>query len=611
MKSSFKREQAAEIYSSVRELVEIDRTGSEIPLRTDQFEKLVYPFRLAAKKNNLKLLKGRLLNGNNHLISEILFLPERIEYYPVGKGQVVSKWFNVIFLKAKRIEKTKYELEVLDQRNVVMNYELYSMCEAHGRSKVFDEFVMQYMEEVSLAGVEVGIAPELYRYVVRLSRDKMTIHYPFFLTGDREKLQEIEDRESLKEARDREYLKEAERRLPDTPSKLEALLFSATVFSICKRIYLVSDLKDIDVHFALHIPFERAVEGNDLFPFWGVNEAVNCWCNFRSVRGYNKKSPKLDTKFQPKISQKFRNNWGNQREIPSWSHLYLPVVYSDYKDIEWGDKEIERYKDVPEQLTRKELERISGSFNLSIILPVHRPSQPYPAKNCLTIINDINSRPPQLELRVGDIGRGSEWKHSRIIEFYKELMRSLDGRDLKGLKKMLRKSYKRALKEYTLPKARPTPDQQHKACLLGTMYFVDEALLGERNTYSNLHFYLRQLKRALGLRQATLNDFLEFILEALAPNSPYHKIVLQDSYEDKWIYLDYKNYWEEFEKYCKKRRIELTYPKLSFRRDVLFKEGYIRSQSNGGQRFNCRKVIDGHPVMTLAFNRQKLSKRQS
>ena len=91
MKSSFKREQAAEIYSSVREIVEIDRTGGEIPLRTDQFEKLVYPFRLAAKKNNLKLLKGRLLNGNNHLISEILFLPERIEYYPVGNGQVVSK----------------------------------------------------------------------------------------------------------------------------------------------------------------------------------------------------------------------------------------------------------------------------------------------------------------------------------------------------------------------------------------------------------------------------------------------------------------------------------------------------------------------------------------
>ena len=180
MKSSFKREQAAEIYSSVREIVEIDRTGGEIPLRTDQFEKLVYPFRLAAKKNNLKLLKGRLLNGNNHLISEILFLPERIEYYPVGNGQVVSKWFNVIFLKAKRIEKTKYELEVLDQRNVVMNYELYSMCEVHGRSKVFDEFVMLYMEEVSLVGVEVGIALELYRYVVRLSRDKMTIHYPFF-----------------------------------------------------------------------------------------------------------------------------------------------------------------------------------------------------------------------------------------------------------------------------------------------------------------------------------------------------------------------------------------------------------------------------------------------
>lgn len=345
------------------------------------------------------------------------------------------------------------------------------------------------------------------------------------------------------------------------------------------------------------------------------------WCNFREWTVRKKKAAHLQTedigaKFQPKISKKFRNRWTDLKLTASWQHLNFPLVYSDRERVTWGDKSFSFYKSkeqaVPMVLSKKQLKKINLTSTLPILMPTVSSSKSYSSQECLTFVCD--------EILIGQRERVRESyrieeimcaRHERLLNFYTKVLQILNGMNAGEIRKPLLAAYHKALNYLGASKKDTSFEQQHKACLLGSMYFIKANLSGEDGKYPRFASFIHCVERIFGC-EATLTDFATFVSLARGTDSSYHSAVLKVE-EKVGIYLNKKEYWAVFQSYCKEKEIKLFCTELQFRKRELIPGGYLKPQyevadPNQYARYDYRKVIDGKKRIVLNVDWKILKK---
>jgi len=189
-------------------------------------------------------------------------------------------------------------------------------------------------------------------------------------------------------------------------------------------------------------------------------------------------------------------------------------------------------------------------------------------------------------------------------------MSLLRGRDRKKIKKALQNAYQEALDDIGAPRENPSMDEQHKACLLGSLYYAatvfEEA--GVEDRYTQFKSHICQVRKFFG-HQAAADDFAAFVEEVLREDSAYHPVLFGE--DGDGIYLRYKTYWEAFEDYCKKNGVVLHQNALQFRKRELIPAGYIRPQYRVSDprkyaRYDYRKKIDDREETVLNVSKRIL-----
>lgn len=587
--------------------------GGPITIKAKTFDALAKPLRTAARKANLKLLKGAILRKNNRAVCRVLFFPEEIEIVPCDDPEKNGYVFCKTIVIQAEYDKgngtyTVEELERID--NQMWASEFYQIClQVPDESGIFNlsereftELIYQYVD--AFRAIELAEIPYFIRNLypdfypdTQWERERSKKIWKFYNFTSRElckKLFYIDfDSEREKIGRVRTY------RLPDHP--IESFLFAATLFSLCKRLFCLCGLSGIDYNFALQIVVgdgsfpidkhhtvsfqgEKYIEEKDMnclcYSIWTINEYLRLYCDYRIAK-YSKDITKITAderkEHKEKENGKFRNNWAVKEPPALWEHLGFPLLYSDYHKAGWYG-EIKRYQRCPPQLTKASLEELSEAWCLPIILPAVAPKKDYPAKNCLTITwpllgtEDVG----KVEKRFNSQGNGLFYEHEYIKAVYYQFMNVLEGKDRKALRKTLKRAYTAALKTVSMRPDTPTKDEEHKACLLGALYFAQDTYrdAGILQGYKELLFECNIENTISVLRRvATAKEFAEFVREAQEDKDPI--IFYRDN---DGIYLHYKGYWDRFMNYCEKQNVSLPYSAGMFRREVLAPKGYIRPQ---------------------------------
>lgn len=591
-------------------------------LSPENFMKLKRPLRNAARKVNLKLLKGAIARKNNRTVCDTLFFPKGIVRFPCdGSAHGVYLFHNTLAVLVKYDKKRGvYLVGEVDEDIVEADQSfLYQAClqtpdksEGFNLSECeFEELICQYAIEFKAIGL-ISTLPEIiecnpcFEPDMQLKNGKKKKIWKFKnFTSNllRKKLFHI-DLNDERECRGGALAI----RSPDFP--IESLLFAATLFSLCKSLFSLCGLSGIDYNFALQIivgdgsfPFDgttdetvnenctisfrekKEIEKDDMkrlrYSIWTINGFLRLYCDYRiseyaeGVLGISEDDKK---QFKELEYGNYRNNWAEKIRTAPWIQLGFPLLYSNYHRAKWHN-EIKMYPECPVQLTRADLEELSKISCLPIILPATAPKKDYPIKNCLTITWPLlDSKGIKTAERYFTSWPTERfYDHEYIKAFYYQFMRTLEGKERKELRKELKRSYTAALKTISMHPDMPTKDEEHKSCLLGALYFVwnickateDQGL----NRYK--HILQRHIKNAIKIlnQVATAKDFALFMEGAIDQKPP---IVFY--WDEDGIYLYYKEYWNSFMNYCEKRGVSLPYSAGMFRREVLAPQGYIRPQ---------------------------------
>lgn len=589
-----------------------DSEDGLVYLKPIKFEKLTRPLRNAVRKVNLKFLKGAIARKNNWIASRVLFFPEEIGRHPFDDPAYDEYLFyNTLAVRAEYDkEHCAYRLKALCKIDKeTTQHSLYQIClQATDKSEnfnlsecEFEELIRQYAIEfaaIGLASVPFNISESYPRFELDTQgkNGKKIWKFKNFTSNLLcEKLFYIDLNDEKAPGGGVRVI-----RSPVFP--VESLLFAATLFSLCKSLFSLCGLSGVDYNFALQIivgdgsfPIDenhtiifqgkKHIEEDDMnclrYSIWTLNGYLRLYCDYR-ISEYAEDIPEIskDKKKQFKELEygHYRNNWAKKIRTAPWIQLGFPLLYSNYHGAKWHN-EIEMYPERLPQLTRADLEGLSKISCLPIILPATAPRKDYPTKNCLTITW------PLLDPKCIKIAKkyftswptGRFYDHEYIKAFYYQFMRVLEGKERKELRKELKRSYTAALKTISMRPDTPTKDEEHKACLLGALYFAWNTCKTTEdwglNRYEpTLRRHIKNVIDILG-RVATAKDFALFMKEALDQRPP---IVFY--WDEDGIYLYYKEYWNSFMNYCEKRGVLLPYSAGMFRREVLAPQGYIRPQ---------------------------------
>lgn len=612
------------------------KKGLESVIDTEVFEALAKPLRNAVRKANLKLQKGTIMRKNNQTVSQVLFFPEKIEKYPFDDPAHNEYLFHNTLVVRVEYDKERATYRLKARRKMIAKTtqrSLYQIClKAAGKGKnfnltewEFEELIRQYAKEFLVMGL-ASTPHYMSEKWLRFEPDTQLVNG--------KKIWKFKNFTSNLQCKKLFYLGLDDEKVcssgvrgirsPDFP--IESLLFAATLFSLCKSLFSLCGLSGIDYNFALQIivgdgsfPFDGTTDetvnenctmsfqekkeiGKDdmkclRYSIWTINGFLRLYCDYR-ISEYAKGIPGIsdDEKKQFKKQEcgNYRNNWAKRARTAPWIQLGFPLLYSNYHRAKWHN-EIKMYPECPPQLTKADLKEMRKISCLPIILPATAPRKDYPTKNCLTITWPLldSKGIKTAERYFTSWPTDRFYDHEYIKAFYYQFMRTLAGKERKELRKELKRSYTAALKTIAMRSNTPTKDEEHKACLLGALYFAwntckateDQGL----NRYKRiLQHHIENAIKILG-RVATAKDFALCVRDALWKKAP---IIF---YWDKdGIYLYYKEYWDSFMDYCEKRGVSLPYSAGMFRREVLAPQGYIRPQyrsqrPNAQIRYDYRK----------------------
>ena len=577
---------------------------------SEEFCGLVCPLRNAVKKVGLKLTSGRILRKNNREFCEIMLFPKEVDIYPYDNGDFRTYWRDVVAIKATYDRRQRrYKIKILgnfDEKKDVKLYDtvysVYPDQKTNGLTREeFDILMKQYalaLREIGLVNMNSGI---------RLAM-------PYFRGG---KFSNFTPIYQFLFVEDFDTWRAGQRGFPAFFAReIESLFFSATLFSLCKPLFKECGIKDAHTEFALQIlPTEDIAQQKEVVSFCCVlNAYVKLWCDFRPCEhnGWNENEEAtyhLLTK-----GNKFWNNWTKKKPAAVWKHLGFPLVYSNYKEMEWGEEEPEFYKKTLDSISKKRLKEINQTSCLPLIFPFARPPKPYPESDCLTVVwrlptaEDIK----KIEHLLTD-GVGYDGHHEHIKAVYYKFMALLFGKTVETIKKPLQKAYQKALDDIGAPRQEPSMEQQHKACLLGSLYYASAVFeeAGIEDRYTQFKSHIRGVKKFFG-HQAAADDFAAFVNEALREDSKYHSILFAE--DEDGIYLKYKMYWAAFEDYCKKNGVVLHQNALQFRKRELIPQEYIQPQYRVSDpdkyvRYDYRKKIDGKEETVLNVSRRILKRK--
>lgn len=586
--------------------------GDSCFVSKETFDSLTVPLRWAIRETGLKLSRGKIVYKNNHPLCSFLFLPRKVFLYPTEDGKCQSEWIDLVIVEAAYQKKRQgYCVEVYKTIPEIMNYNLSGKCWVIGNGKIeiFDRLVKMY--GYALMEYQVAYYPDsIFTWGVRCSGIGGQIYYATY----------------LHRMNGRSKNTNMDKNLPLVLIPIESVFFSATLFSLCKPLYAHCKLKNVHYDFALQILLDDELSTHTrhvTWPYWALDCYADMWCNFREWENRKGTAEHLKTentgvKFQPPILKKFRSRWTDIRATAIWQHLNFPLIYSDHRRIDYGDEIFSFYEfngqNVPDFLSKKQLKRIISTSTLPILLPTVSPPKPYSQQECLTVSCDktiIGAKK-----WIGEFYRVAEKamaRHELLLDFYMAVMRNLNGVNITQIRKPLLAAYRTALTRLGASKKEPSIEQQHKACLLGSMYFIQTYLSNEGGEYSRFESHIHCVERILGC-EATLTDFANFVFLAMDKDSPYHSAILKIE-EKIGIFLDMKKYWTIFQSYCKEKNIKLLCTELQFRKWELISGNYLKPQyevadPNKYLRYDYRKVVDGKKRIVLNVDWKILKKAQ-
>ena len=386
----------------------------------------------------------------------------------------------------------------------------------------------------------------------------------------------------------------------------EFLFMAATCFSILKPLYL--QLRLGSPNFCMQILLDRGGECNETYESAHefLEAEINQCCNHF-----------VHQKHEYLI---FRRTYAKIGIFARWTHHGFPVLLSSCKlkrgKIIFNTSKYDKVStSIPNQLSKKNLEKIKTASCLPILFPNNAPKKNYSTADCLSITLPIKSNMFLRDKNVGfEIKHRQSPFHSNCMmttyyAYFTQRLVTEEQSRIKELHLLLKNQYMKALQELGVTKHTATEEQQHKAHLISALRFALDIAPVPREI-SIGKGYLESELISLLCNHASLKIFAVFLQDALVETSPYHNIIF---YKDEHnIYLHYKKYWPAFQEYCKENTIILTVSASSFRRNYLEKHGYIVPQyqmsSAGKARLDYRKVIDGIEAQVLNVSSKLLKK---
>lgn len=142
-----------------------ETSGDLILVSAGNFKELTEPLRIAARKANLKLLKGKILQKNNHTVCRILFFPWDIQILETdipGKSMFFLKDFAVVRATCDK-ESNCYRLKKLKlkRKRIVSTADIYESFRSIAQKEKdfrisevdFNKLMLRYVEELRAIGV--------------------------------------------------------------------------------------------------------------------------------------------------------------------------------------------------------------------------------------------------------------------------------------------------------------------------------------------------------------------------------------------------------------------------------------------------------------------------
>lgn len=614
-------------------------------IKAGEYENLFYPLRKAVKRVGLKLTSGQILSKNNLRGSRILFFPKSVTLYRFENSEPVAIWNDVLLVHAeyKRESSGAYKIKRLKEVDEASSGELclelmgmmrgdIAASTEENNKKVKPpipaEAILKLIDEYALELLNLGIYADNNREALSTTK---------FL-GAGKALRNFTQFDAYKSLFEKDFDDTLNRGIKAFMyTEIESLLFASTLFSLCKPLFRQFKIKNADPQFALQIDLRGCCtpsgSGDDSYVlsgddsritkqeeidktynyYWALNGFVHLWCDFDIAKG-RRSSKQQET--DPVISDMkpfrgFRRSWCAIPRSAPWMHLYFPLVYSNYHKSQW-DNEIILYTDLFQQKRKKLhpgkawVKDIGQISCLPILLFLVPPKKAYPKADCLSIEWEFPSHTDfgQIERRMPNLYDQGHQNHEHIKSIYYKFLQLLYGKTHKEVRKSLKMSYKEALQTIGASLKNPTSDHQHKACILGSLYFARNTFhaagIEDRDTQFERH--IKQVEKIFERQQATAADFAGFLVDAHREDSPYHKAILL--WDKKGIYLEWGNYWGDFKSYCKKHNITLDCTELQFRKCYLIEEGYLRPQYQVANqkkypRYDYRKKIEGEEKTVL------------
>lgn len=591
------------------------RKGETLYFSQRDFTTLTIPIRAAAAKMDLTIYKGKITQKNHHVVCPILFFSDGLRIFPCDVAvRSHYEWNHLVIVRADyNRNRCAYSVEILG-RWKGSDEELYQhiVKKAGEKEKMgltegdFRCLFFQYASELlgrGLARIDDYTIPE-----IRDGKYTNFTHWDLFSSlfdEDEDYDQWAGGRQGVRAVR--------------AHNELESLLFSATLFSLCKPLFSLGSTQFANPDFALQI-----VVGDGGFPldehhvlyqdgrkyrediglqfanFWSLNGCMRLWCDYRIVKYAKKLGADFGIVENEKYNGvyehgKFRNDWMKNDSPAFWKHFGFPLVYSNYHGASWENTEMEFYDDADKPLTAQRFTEICQAECLPIILPAMPRHGVSSDKNCFRITWSLKTERDRT--RMEELLNSSSSKffheHERIKMLYYKFMKLLDGQEPKVLRKELKRAYMQALAECATKVERPKPEEQHKACLLAALYFAESTFskAGIEKRFIPFEQHIENLHKLFQCI-ATAKHFAEFVAEQLNRAKQQKKSVV--FYEDAdGIYLRYKEYWEAFKQYCEKRSIAVPFSAGAFRRKVLEPEKYIKPQYRSSNQ-NVRNRYDYH-----------------
>ncbi len=619
--------------------------GETIHFSQKDFTTLTIPLRAAAEKMGLTLYKGKITQKNHHVICPLLFFPDGLHIFPCDIADCdYYTWECFVIARADYDREVRgYTMEILGK------WIVKSWTEKKRTVKEWknaNKRLYQHISEKAEAKGRIGLVESDFRrlfsryayelYKRQLAQVDNLAHFaiPRFLDGKYVNFTHIGYYSSLFGIDYDQWIKAPQQgaRKIRVYNELESVLFSATLFSLCKPLFSLSSKKFTDLDFALQI-----VVGDGGFPiskrcilywnrykneevtdwrfanYWSLVGCVRLWCDYRIVKyatELNEEREWLEDEGRGNVYEfgKFRNNWLKNDPPAFWKHMGFPLVYSNYHKTGWANAEMEFYDAADKPLTTRRVAEILKAKCLPIILPAIPHHGVRSNKNCLIIRWSLRTKKDmdRMEALLNKSSSAFFYEHERIKMLYYKFMNLIDGQEMKTLRNALKRAYKKALSECTLQVEKPKPEEQHKAYLLAALYFAQEIFLHAKleNQYIPFKQHIENMKSLMRCI-ATIEHFAEFVREEVQKAAEQKKSVV--FYQDAdGVYLYYKEYWGAFKRYCSDHSVAVPFSAGAFRREVLEPAQYIKPQyrssnPNVRNRFDYhKKNADGEKAIVLS-----------